>query len=192
MLAQSTTPSLSFEIQGVMYAEQDYRALREIEEREARNFTKEYQERMYADWVKEPTLDDLRMILQNYKRTLAKHGQTIDGVLNKKPFSAARYLEVMQILRDVTEMKLNQGTSICPICFTPLVLNKPVHGKNDTGMRCAINRFHLMANMAVEMMTPEQLNHVFAETWLAHVINREPISLESVKREPVAKHKFRD
>ena len=175
------------EIQGVLYDEVDYQKLRQTEEAEAEKLSREFQEQMWREWVIEPTIEQFREVLARFPATLRENHQTIDGICNAKPFTPARYLEVIDVL--AKSSKLEPGER-CPICGTPMIKRISVLGKHDTGMRCQINRFHLMASMAVEVMTYEQRQYVFGGTWLSHVIKREPIEMmEDEKEIPIIKNK---
>ena len=173
---------VSYELQGVHYSEQEYLAARAIEEAAAQNFALEYQQEMYRAWLVEPTVDDLRRVLtdQKVKVILAKTGQTVEGVIRSKPFSPQRYLDVMKLISDATPPSRNFGSPSCPLCFTPMVARKPIFGKNDSGMRCGLNHFHLAASMAIEVMGAERVKAVFGGTWLEWVINREPVDMTVV------------
>ena len=162
------------EIQGILYDEVAYQKLRQIEEREAEKLSREFQEQMYREWVIEPTIEQLREVLARFPGTLKENHQTIDGICSAKPFTPGRYVEVIEVLVKSSKLELNQR---CPICGTPKIKRIPVLGKHDSGMRCQINHFHLMASMAVEVMTYEQRQHVFGGTWLSHIIKREPIEM---------------
>ena len=173
---------VSYEVQGVLYCEQEYLAARVIEEAAAQNFTLEYQQEMYRAWLVEPTVDDLRRVLtdQKVRVILAKAGQTVEGVIRSKPFSPQRYLDVMQSIIEATPLNRNTGNTNCPLCLTPKVSGRSIFGKNDSGMRCGLNHFHLAASMALEVMGEDRKKAVFLGTWLERVLYRTPVNMAIV------------
>ena len=160
---------MNLEIQGIVYNEVQLAALREAEEVAAQKFREIYKQQMYAEWVREPSVADLVAVLKMYPRTLKDNKQTIEGIISAAPFNGVRYLDVVSKL---TQSAKVEAASCCAVCGTPIVKTAPVRGKFDTGMRCAFNRYHAVANMAAEVMTREQLVQAFGGTWLAHMIER--------------------
>jgi hypothetical protein len=160
---------MNFEIQGIVYDETQLAQMRQAEELAADDFREQYKQQMYAEWVREPTVADLVTVLKMYPNTLKANNQTIEGIISAAPFNGARYLDVVSKLVAKAEVK---NFNLCVVCGTPLVKTAPVLGKFDSGMRCAFNRYHSVANMAAEVMTREQLIQVFGGTWLAHMIDR--------------------
>ena len=156
------------EIQGVMYDEAQLAILRQEEEAAAEEFLQDYKKQMYAEWVKEPTTADFARILAMFPKTLKDNDQKAEEIIAAMPFSAARYLEVVN--RIVVFAGLEEW-QICPVCGTPLIHATAVFGKDDNGMRCALNRLHSVVWMAAEVMPREQLIQVFGCTWLAHMID---------------------
>ena len=173
---------VSYEVQGVIYCEQEYHVQRAIEEAASQNFALEYQQEMYRAWLVEPTVDDLRRVLtdQKVRVILAKSGQTIEGVIRSKPFSPQRYLDVMQSIIEATPSSKNPGNTNCPLCLTPKVSRMSIFGKNDSGMRCGLNHFHLAASMALEVMGEDRKRAVFLGTWLERVLYRMPVNMAIV------------
>jgi len=160
---------MNWEIQGVLYDETRLAQMRASEELAARDFREQYKRQMYAEWTREPTTTDLIMVLEMFPKTLRDNNQTVDQILTAAPFNGFRYLDVVKKLVGSAGVK---ECRICDVCGTPLVKIEPVFGKFDTGMRCAFNRYHVVANMAAEVMTKQQLIQVFGGTWLAHMIDR--------------------
>jgi len=160
---------MNLEIQGIVYDEVQLAALREAEELAAQEFRDLYTRQMYAEWTREPTVDDLVRVLKMYPQTLKNNNQTIEGILSSAPFNGARYLDVVSKLVAKAGVK---NFNLCAVCGTPMVRMAPVFGKFDTGMRCAFNRYHAVAWMAAEVMRREQLVQAFGGTWLAQMIDR--------------------
>ena len=156
------------EIQGVMYDEAQLAILRQEEEAAAEEFLQDYKQQMYAEWLKEPTPVDFARILAMFPKTLKDNDQKAEEIIAAMPFSAARYLEVVN--RIVVFAGLEEW-QICPVCGTPLIHSTAIFGKDDNGMRCALNRIHSVVWMAAEVMPREQLIQVFGGTWLAHMID---------------------
>ena len=160
---------MNLEIQGIVYNEVQLAALREAEELAAQDFRKIYQQQMYAEWTREPTVADLVRVLKMYPQTLKANNQTIEGIISAAPFNGERYLDVVSKLVEKAAVK---NFNLCAVCGTPMVKTSPIFGKFDTGMRCAFNRYHSVANMAAEVMTRQQLIQAFGGTWLEHMIDR--------------------
>ena len=160
---------MNLEIQGILYNEVQLAALREAEELVALDFREVYKQQMYAEWVREPAVADLVTVLKMYPKTLKDNKQTIEGIVSAAPFNGVRYLDVVSKL---TQSAKVEAGSCCAVCGTPMVKTSPIFGKFDTGMRCAFNRYHSVANMAAEVMTREQLIQAFGGTWLEHMIDR--------------------
>ena len=160
---------MNLEIQGILYDEIQLAGLRQAEEQASQEFRGFYKQQMYAEWVREPAVADLVMVLKMYPKTLKANKQTIEGIISAAPFNGLRYLDVVSKL---TQSAKVEAGSCCNVCGTPLAKTNPVFGKFDTGMRCAFNRYHSVANMAAEVMTREQLIQAFGGTWLAHMIER--------------------
>ena len=156
------------EIQGVMYDEAQLAILRQEEETIAIEFSQQYRQQMYAEWTQEPTPVDFARILAMFPKTLKDNDQKAEEIIAAMPFSAARYLEVVN--RIVVFAGLEEW-QICPVCGTPLIHGTAIFGKDDNGMRCALNRIHSVVWMAAEVMPREQLIQVFGGTWLAHMID---------------------
>ena len=156
------------EIQGVIYDHVQLAALRQEEEAAAEEFLQDYKQQMYAEWVKEPTPVDFARILAMFPRTLKDNDQKAEEIIAAMPFIAARYLEVVN--RIVVFAGLEEW-QICPVCGTPLIHGTAIFGKDDNGMRCALNRIHSVVWMAAEVMPREQLIQVFGGTWLAHMLD---------------------
>ena len=159
------------EIQGVAFTERQYLELRKAEELAAEDFKNLYKQQMFAEWVREPTVEDLRRILKTKEKILKSFEQSVEGIIAAKPFTPFRYLEIMKTY--CTEAKV-AAVMICPICGTPKanLANGMVFGRKDNGMRCAFNRYHDVADMSVEVMNQNELNAVFGRTWLAHITER--------------------
>ncbi|MCX6068196.1 MAG: hypothetical protein NT121_21010 [Chloroflexi bacterium] len=159
------------EIQGVAFTERQYLELRKAEELAAEDFKDQYKQQMFAEWVREPTVADLRRILKTKEKILKSFEQSVEGIISAKPFSPARFIDVMKTY--CTEAKVATGM-ICPICGTPKanLMNGMVFGRRDNGMRCAFNRYHDVADMSVEVMSQNELNAVFGRTWLSHITER--------------------
>ena len=160
---------MNFEIQGIVYDETQLAQMRQAEELAAEDFREQYKRQMYAEWVREPTVADLVTVLKMYPNTLKANNQTIEGIISSAPFNGARYLDVVSKLVEKAAVK---NFNLCAVCGTPMVKTSPIFGKFDTGMRCAFNRYHSVANMAAEVMTRQQLIQAFGGTWLEHMIDR--------------------